>query len=78
MIPRVAGLPLDEAIRVLEAAGAGESCIERVSTPADFKRRKNDGARNKTEYVAAQWELDGGKIRLRVVSVPVEPIQRGC
>jgi hypothetical protein len=73
MIPLVVGLPLEEALHALEAAGAAAAEIERAVVPADFRSRGPEDTRRKIEYVAAQRELPGGALRLRVVSVPAEP-----
>jgi hypothetical protein len=69
----VVGLPLEEALRILKAEGAPEAEIERVASPADFKRRGPEDTRDKVEFVAARMELPGEGIRLRVVSVPGKP-----
>ncbi|MFA6451136.1 MAG: hypothetical protein WCX65_16790 [bacterium] len=73
MIPQVIGLPLDEARKVLEAAGSVVVEIEKSAAPSDFRSRRPEDTRQMIEFVAVQWELPGGGVRLRVVSVPEEP-----
>jgi hypothetical protein len=70
---QLVGLPLDEALRIIEAAGSQAAEIERVDVPEDFKRRGPEDTRSTIEFVAAQRELPGGGVRFRVVSVPGEP-----
>jgi hypothetical protein len=72
-IPRVVGLPVEEALRALESAGAPAADIESVDVPSDFHSRRPVDTRRKTGFVAAQWNLPGGGLRLRVVSVPFGP-----
>jgi hypothetical protein len=76
-IPRVVGLPVEEAMRVLETAQAPAVEIENVAVPADFRSRRPADNRRKIEYVAAQWSSPEGMLRLRVVSVPFGPKETG-
>ena len=73
MIPNVVGLSLREAASKLEAAGAPAPEIIEAAVPSDFRSRRPEADRRSMEFVATQWDLPGGGIRLRVVSVPTEP-----
>lgn len=72
MAPRVVGLPLEEALRTLDASGVRVDSVEAAAPPADFRPRRKTQT-PETVYVAAEWENEDGSVRLRTVSVPAEP-----
>jgi hypothetical protein len=76
MIPNVVGLSLREATIKLEAAGSPAPEVVKAVVPADFRSRRPDDIRRKTEFVATQWESSEGGLRVLVVSVPSEPLSQ--
>ncbi len=70
----VAGLRLDEALRVLGSEGVAVDGVETAAVPDDFRRRGGaEDDRPLAEYVAAQKELPNGAVRLVTVKVPDAP-----
>jgi len=72
--PRVVGLPLDAALRILEEAGVRIAGVEKVGVPSDFRKRPEDGRRT-LECVAGMRDSGNGII-LITVSVPQTPKKR--
>jgi hypothetical protein len=71
---RVTGLPLNDALRTIESAGAVVAAVESAAPPADFRPRRTE-QRAEAVYVATVWRDEAGAVNLRTVSVPAEPIK---
>lgn len=70
----VAGLRIEDALRVLGAEGVAVDGVDNAAVPDDFRRRGGaEDERPLAEYVAAQKELPNGTVRLITVKVPDMP-----